>query len=131
MVAAAAAYLSVDEAAALHERLANVVPSGIDVTTYAWSLPGSLLAVAGVDSKLYTVGTLVEESVEMGACVYAVTVIIDNLHVRRTRAGVMIVESAAPPPAPPRGACGGTSCDRRRGSSRPGAPCGCTSPCWR
>ena len=117
MVAAAAAYLSVDEAAALHERLANLVPSGIDVTTYAWLLPGSLLAVAGAsvlfvfgrdlpqptagrlgialaaygiaaiameagnrrfrkndddDSKLYTVGTLVEES-------------------------VLIVESAAPP----------------------------------
>lgn len=141
LVAAAAAYLSLDEVAELHERLADVVPSGVDVPTYAWVLPGSVLALAGTavlvaagrhlprptagrlgialgaygiaavgieafngrvrenddDSMLYTVGTFVEESVEMGACVYAVTVIIDAFHVRRTGAGVLVVNRATPP----------------------------------
>ena len=138
VVAAGAAYLSIDEAAALHERLADVVPSGVDVPTYAWLLPGSVLALAGTavlvsagrhlphptagrlgfalaayggaaigieaangrvrenddDSMLYTVGTLIEESVEMGACVYAVSVIIDAFRVCRTNTGVVVVDRA-------------------------------------
>lgn len=138
IVAAAAAYLSLDEAASLHERLANVVPSEVDVPTYAWVLPGSLLALAGTavlvvagrhlphptagrlgtalaaygvaavgleavngrfrenddDSMLYTVGTLIEESVEMGACVYAVSVIIDAFRVCRTSSGGLVINHA-------------------------------------
>jgi hypothetical protein len=48
VVAAAAGYLSIDEAAVLHERLAGPVRSAdIDLPTYAWLLPGTVLAVCG------------------------------------------------------------------------------------
>jgi hypothetical protein len=128
VVAAAATYLSIDEAAGLHERLAGPGESiGIDVPTYAWILPGTLLAggativlvavgrhlprktaaslavalgayAAGAlgfeavngwirrgsdDSPWYTLGTIVEESLEMGACILAVTAIVDTVAATR------------------------------------------------
>jgi hypothetical protein len=114
--------LSIDEATALHERLAEPVSAaGIDVPTYAWVVPGAALAIAGSavllfagrqlpsptagrlgialaaygtaavgieaingwirdsrgDSPLFTIGTTIEEAVEMVACAYAVAVIVD------------------------------------------------------
>lgn len=48
VVAAAGAYLSLDEAAGLHERLNGLTArAGIDPPTYAWVLPGALLAGVG------------------------------------------------------------------------------------
>jgi hypothetical protein len=135
VIAVAAAYLSIDETASLHEQLGDVVPSGFDPPTYAWVLPGA--ALAGIGSAVlvafgrnlpdptagrlglalvaygaaaigieafngwvrrqdddqsipYAVGTLIEEAVEMGACVFAVTVIVDGFRWRRTDAGVLI-----------------------------------------
>jgi hypothetical protein len=129
VVAAAATYLSIDEAAGLHERLAGPGESiGIDVPTYAWILPGTLLALAGTivlvaaarhlprrtaaslavalgaygagaigleafngwirrrsdDSPWYTLGTIVEEALEMGACILAVAAIVDTVDVTRS-----------------------------------------------
>ncbi|MFI0348926.1 hypothetical protein [Actinomadura sp. 9N407] len=51
-LALAAAWLSIDESAQVHERLAGpgndwAREHGITLPTYAWILPGSLLAVAG------------------------------------------------------------------------------------
>jgi hypothetical protein len=49
VVAAAGTYLSIDEAAGLHERLGGLTYlGGIDPPTYAWVVPGSLLAAAGI-----------------------------------------------------------------------------------
>lgn len=48
VVATATAYLGLDEAASLHERLAGPVENtGLDLPTYAWLVPGVLLAAAG------------------------------------------------------------------------------------
>lgn len=48
VVAAAGAYLSIDEAVGLHERLAGLTAlAGLEVPTYAWVVPGSFLAAAG------------------------------------------------------------------------------------
>lgn len=48
IVAAATAYLGLDEAAGLHERLAGPVESSdLDLPTYAWLVPGVLLAAVG------------------------------------------------------------------------------------
>jgi hypothetical protein len=135
VVAAAATYASVDEAAGLHERLAEPVQDAeIDTPTYAWLLPGAVLALAGAlvlviagrqlpqptasrlgvalasygtaavgieaingwivdrfdDSILYTIGTIIEETVEMGACAYAVAAIIDTFQWSRTTTGVSV-----------------------------------------
>lgn len=48
LVALAGVLLSLDETASLHERLAAPVRSaGIDVATYAWLVPGVLVALTG------------------------------------------------------------------------------------
>jgi hypothetical protein len=52
-LAAAAAWLSIDESVQVHERLAGpgkemASAVGLDLPTYAWVLPGALLAIAGV-----------------------------------------------------------------------------------
>lgn len=48
LVATAGTYLSIDEAAGLHERLGRLTNSGgIDPPTYAWVIPGSLFAAVG------------------------------------------------------------------------------------
>lgn len=135
VVAAAATYASIDEAAGLHERLAGPVGDlDIDVPTYGWLLPGVVVASAGAvvlvvagrrlpqpaagrlglalasyggaavgieaingwvrrrgeGSLLYSAGTVSEESIEMGACVYAVMAIVDACRWSRTAAGVTI-----------------------------------------
>jgi hypothetical protein len=41
-------------------------------------------------SDVYTFGTVVEESVEMGACAYAVATIVDAFRVRRTPTGIVV-----------------------------------------
>lgn len=46
LVATAAAYLSLDEAASLHEWLLGGLLKG-DLPTYSWVIPGAVLAVAG------------------------------------------------------------------------------------
>lgn len=125
VVAAAGAYLSLDETTALHERLARpVVSSGLDLPTYAWLLPGVVLAAVGclllfrasrrlpppiarrlglalacylggavgmefvngllsdrwLDLPLvFAAGTTLEETLEMVACVLAITAIVDHL----------------------------------------------------
>jgi hypothetical protein len=123
VVAAAAVYLSFDEAFELHERLRNPFGSITDdLPTYAWVIPGAALAVAGsavlvtagrrlppiarprlaaalglygvsavgVEAvngwfrehdrdAAYTVGTVLEESGEMGGCILAVTAILDAI----------------------------------------------------
>jgi xanthine/uracil permease len=125
VVAAAGAYLSLDETAGLHERLAKPVrSSGIDLPTYAWLLPGVALAAVGclvlvkaarrlppriarrlgvalgcyfagaigmeavnglfsdrwLDLPLlFAAGTTLEESLEMVACILAITALVDHL----------------------------------------------------
>ncbi|MGQ0624080.1 MAG: hypothetical protein ACT4PP_05405 [Sporichthyaceae bacterium] len=125
VIAAAGGYLTLDELAQLHERLNEPVRStGISLPTYAWLLPGVVLAGAGavilvragrhlpvftarrlglalgvfacgalgmealnglvsgrwLDLELlFAAGTTIEESLEMLACVLAVTAIVDHL----------------------------------------------------
>lgn len=141
VVAAAGAYLSLDETAMLHERLAAPVrSSGIDLPTYAWLLPGVVIAAVGclvlfrasrrlpvwtarrlglalacylsgavgmeavnglfsdrwLDLPLvFAAGTTVEESLEMVACVLAITAIVDHLVER------LGLERRAPAERPP------------------------------
>ncbi|WP_353951459.1 hypothetical protein V6K52_17765 [Knoellia sp. S7-12] len=122
-VTAAGTYLSIDEAAVLHEKLG--VPmreAGLDVVTYAWVLPGAAFAILatlvlvrlgrrlprptggrlglalvvyggaavgieGVNGVMsrnghgldFTVGIILEEGLEMGACIIAVCAILDHL----------------------------------------------------
>lgn len=48
VVAAAATYLSIDEATELHERLTDAGErTGLDLPTYAWLIPGVVLAAVG------------------------------------------------------------------------------------
>lgn len=128
VVAAAAVYLSIDEATGLHELLGQ--PLGvlnIDVPTYNWVLPGVVLALAGTAGlvavgrrlptvvrrrlavalgcyfagaigveafngwvgrgdagPVFTLGMIVEESLEMGACILAIVAVVDHLVTRRT-----------------------------------------------
>lgn len=128
VVAAAGAYLSLDETAGLHERLATPVrSSGLHLPTYAWLVPGAVIAAVGclilvraarllpapvvrrlgvalacylagaigmeavnglfsdrlLDWELvFAAGTTLEESLEMIACILAITAIVDHLVVR-------------------------------------------------
>lgn len=133
-VAVASSYLSLDETAELHERLDGIVrDAGMNPSTYAWVIPGSLLAAVAVAvlvvfcrrlpapvprrlasalalyafgalalegmngwirdndwSTWYTVGLIVEEAFEMGACVLAAATIADAI----------IARQCAPSPSP-------------------------------
>jgi hypothetical protein len=123
VVAGAGLYLTFDEAFEIHERFDEPVTSrDIDIGTYAWVLPGAIVAIIGGsilvatgrhlpamarrrlalalgvyaasavgveaingwsrdhgNDFLYTLGTLVEETGEMAACILAVTTIADFL----------------------------------------------------
>jgi len=111
VVAAGATYASIDETVGLHERLAGPVESaGINVPTYAWILPGVVIAVAGAAvlaavgveavngwsrdrnwDTTYTIGTIIEEGVEMAACVYAAATIVDAFRWRRICSGLEVL----------------------------------------
>jgi hypothetical protein len=128
VVAAAATYLSIDEAIALHELLGEPLKAvRLDVPTYTWVLPGGLLALAGTAGlvavcrrlpttvrnqlalalgcyfagaigveafngwvgrgdagPVFTVGMIVEETLEMGACILAIAAIVDHIVTRGT-----------------------------------------------
>lgn len=128
VVAAAATYLSIDEAIALHELLGEPLKAvRVDVPTYTWVLPGVALALAGTvglvavcrrlpttvrnqlalalgcyfagaigveafngwvgrgdAGPVFTVGMIVEESLEMGACILAIAAIVDHIVTRGT-----------------------------------------------
>lgn len=130
VIAGAAAYLTLDELAQLHERLNEPVRStGIDLPTYAWLLPGVVIAATGalvliraartlpprvarrlgialacylagaigmeainglfsgrwLDLELvFAAGTTLEETLEMAACILALTAIVDHLAARPT-----------------------------------------------
>ncbi len=136
VIAAAGAYLSLDETAGLHERLATPVrSSGLDLPTYAWLVPGAVIAALGclilfkaarrlpvpvvrrlavalacyltgaigmegvnglfstrgLDMELvFAAGTTLEETLEMVACVLAITAIVDHLVGRLTGAAEVV-----------------------------------------
>jgi len=125
LVAVAALYFSLDEAAGIHELLAYLVPaSDADFSPFLWLIPGSVLAAAGavllvlvgrrlpprprrgllvglalylagavgievisgrlrdafgIESAPYDLATVVEEGMEMAACVLAITVLAGHL----------------------------------------------------
>lgn len=143
VIAAAAGYLTLDELAQLHERLNEPVrAAGLDLPTYAWLLPGVVIAAAGalvlaraarllppftarrlglalavylagaigmeavnglfsgrwLDLELiFAVGTTLEESLEMLACILALTAIVDHLAAPRPAAPATVL----PPPRRP------------------------------
>jgi hypothetical protein len=143
VVAAAAVYLSFDEAFELHERLRNPFGSITDdLPTYAWVIPGAALAVAGSAVLItagrrlppiarprlaaalglygvsavgveavngwfrehdrdaaYTIGTVLEESGEMGACILAVTAILDAICTMSTADSNRAPFTSAPAPS--------------------------------
>ena len=122
LVGSAGALMSMDETASLHERLAGPVRSaGIDPPTFAWLIPGIVIAATGslllvrvgrllprstrgplllaltvyaagaigveaangvlrdVRVLYYLTGTIVEELLEMVACILAVGTIVNHL----------------------------------------------------
>lgn len=131
VVAAAAFYLSIDEATGLHELLRQPVEAmNLDLPTYSWVLPGAVLALAGTAGfivvgrrlpagvkrllalalgcyfagaigveafngwvgqggagPVFTVGMIVEETLEMGACIVAIVAIVDHVVTRWTAPG--------------------------------------------
>jgi hypothetical protein len=138
IVGTATTYLSVDEATGLHERLSELGErTGVDVPTYAWLVPGVILAAIGAtilvlagralpsptgarlglalaafafaslglesvggwirdrtdDSPWFTLAIILEEGLEMVACILAIGVIIDAHRIER--AGGRIVVSRA------------------------------------
>jgi MFS family permease len=139
IVGLAAAYLSVDEATQLHERLAALGErSGLDLPTYAWLVPGVIVAAIGAtvlvvagralppttgarlglalalfafaslglealggwlrdrtdDSPWFTLAIIVEEGVEMLACILAVGAIIDAHRIERDGGRIVVTRRA-------------------------------------
>jgi hypothetical protein len=126
VVAAAATYLSIDEATGIHELFgAPMQRLDIAVPTYNWVLPGIVVAIAGAAglvvvgrhlptvvrrrlcialacyaagaigveafngwvgdtgaTTVFTLGMIVEETLEMGACILAIVAIVDHIAVQ-------------------------------------------------
>lgn len=63
VIAAAAAYLSLDEAARLHERLARpLVATGLDTPTYPWLALGAVVGIAGATVLIFAGRSLPRET---------------------------------------------------------------------